>query len=99
MTYTLKIELTDDTKPESSAPSGKNGILPPDPEGMNDSRADWARYALVAFMSQTGAAYQDAATDLICDLMHLADRDGPNFERSLEKARMHYSAETQDVEE
>jgi Zn ribbon nucleic-acid-binding protein len=68
--------------------------LPPDPEGMNDFRADWAEYALAAFVSQTGADYADAVTDLLCDLMHLADREGTDFAADLERARMHYAAET-----
>lgn len=69
--------------------------LPPDPEGMNDFRAEWADYALTAFVSQTGADYADGVTDLLCDLMHLADREGTDFAADLERARMHYEAETQ----
>lgn len=69
--------------------------LPPDPDGFNDSRAEWAGYALVAFMSQTGSDAGDAVTDLLCNLMHLADREGTHFAADLERARMHYEAETQ----
>ncbi len=68
--------------------------LPPDPEGMNDSRAEWAGYALAAFVSQTGTDVGDAVTDLLCDLMHLADRTGTDFTADLERARLHYAAET-----
>lgn len=69
-------------------------ILPPDPDDMNDSRAEWAGYALAAFIDQTGAAREDAVSDLICDLMHLADRTGISFAADLERARCHYEAET-----
>lgn len=68
--------------------------LPPDPEGMNDSRAEWAGYALAAFITQTGTDAGDAVTDLLCDLMHLADRTGTDFATDLDRARRHYDAET-----
>lgn len=68
--------------------------LPPDPEGMNDSRAEWAGHALAAFISQTGTDAGDAVTDLLCDLMHLADRSGTDFVADLDRARSHYAAET-----
>lgn len=68
---------------------------PSDSEGLNDSRAEWAVYALEAFISQTGADRESAMTDLLCDLMHLSDRDGSNFADDLERARMHYACETQ----
>jgi hypothetical protein len=68
--------------------------LPPDPEGMNDRRAEWAGCALDAFMSQTGTDTESAVTDLLCDLMHLADRSGTDFEGDLARARMHYTSET-----
>lgn len=68
--------------------------LPPDPEGMNDRRAEWAGHALAAFMSQTGTDYDSGTADLLCDLMHLADRDGTDFDADLARARMHYACET-----
>ncbi len=68
--------------------------LPPDPEGMNDTRAEWAGYALTALMSQTGTDTDSAVTDLLCNLMHLADRETTNFSADLERARTHYEAET-----
>ncbi len=34
--------------------------LPPDPENMNDSRAEWAGLALSTFMQRTGADQEDA---------------------------------------
>ena len=68
--------------------------LPPDPERKNDSRSEWAGHALAAFMSQTGADAGSAVTDLLCDLMHLADRTGTDFDADLARARMHYACET-----
>jgi hypothetical protein len=68
--------------------------LPPDPENMNDARAHWALAALHAFHTATGVDEEDALPDLLCDLMHLADRKGWDFDPELERARMHYEAET-----
>jgi hypothetical protein len=61
---------------------------------MNDRRAEWAGCALAAFVSQTGTDSDSAVTDLLCDLMHLADRAGTDFAADLERARRHYDAET-----
>lgn len=71
--------------------------LPADPEGMNDDRAEWALEALARFMQITGTDREDAVSDLLCDLMHLADREGgETFARSLERAQLHYDEETFD---
>jgi hypothetical protein len=68
--------------------------IPPDPERMNDERAEWASSALAAFMSQTGTDREDAVADLLCDLMHWCDRNGQGFGRELARAQDHYAAET-----
>jgi len=68
--------------------------LPPDPEDMNGKRARWAEIALIAFQRETGTDDEDATADLLCDLMHLADRRGWNFDIELERAQAHYEAET-----
>src|SRR5690606_33063763 len=68
--------------------------LPSDPEGLNDNRAEWAIYALEAYMSHTCADRDSAITDLLCDLMHLTDRMGPHVQVELDRARMHYSSES-----
>lgn len=68
--------------------------VPPDPEGMNDRRASWAGKALAAFQEVTGADEEDALADLLCDLMHLADRAPYDFDAALTRARDHYAAET-----
>ena len=52
--------------------------LPPDPDGKNNDRAAWAKVALDAFMKETGTDLEDALCDLLCDLMHLSDREPLN---------------------
>ena len=47
---------------------------------MNQSRAGWARKAVEAFGSITGAdLYEEAIGDLICDVGHLCDQEGLDF--------------------
>jgi hypothetical protein len=69
--------------------------LPPDPEGKNDDRAEWAAAALRQFQRTTGTDYEDALGDLLCDLMHWSDRHNFDFELALDRARGHYQAETE----
>jgi hypothetical protein len=78
----------------NSATQGSRIPLPPDIDGMNDDRAQWAKAALKAFIDQTGVDYEDALADLLADLMHLADREPFDFESDLDRAREHYAAET-----
>jgi hypothetical protein len=68
--------------------------LPPDPEGMNDKRAEWAAQALAAFIERTNTDEQDAVCDLLADLIHWCDRHGIAFDDQLARARYHYDAET-----
>ena len=68
--------------------------LPPDPEGMNGCRAEWAGQAIAAFTLATGTDREDALADLLADLMHWADRNGVSFADELGRARNHYGAET-----
>lgn len=68
--------------------------LPPDPDNMNVARARFAEVALDAFIRETGTDAPDAMSDLLCDLMHLADRAPESFAVSLKRARRHYAAET-----
>jgi hypothetical protein len=77
-------ELKDFRKPE----------LPADPEGMNDKRASLAGTALAVFMSETGTDEEDAVGDFLADLMHWCDRHNYDFDAALERARVHYDAET-----
>lgn len=74
-------------------------VLPADPEGMNDDRAEWAQNALDAFASVTSmdTAGEDAETiltDLLADLMHWSDRNGVKFSNVLACAQSHYCEET-----
>ncbi len=65
---------------------------------MNSLRAEWARRAVGTLQGDTGLTEADgletAITDLLCDLMHLCDQGGLEFERGLSMARMHYISET-----
>jgi hypothetical protein len=67
--------------------------LPPDPENRNDERARWATAALRAFHNETGVDEEDALADLLCDLMHSADREDWDFAVELERAQANYQAE------
>lgn len=68
--------------------------IPPDPENMNDDRAEWARKAMETFRSVTGADAEDSMSDLLCNLMHMADRDGIDFEDVMCRATRSYVDET-----
>lgn len=76
--------------------------LPPDPEGMNDVRAEWADQAMRRFAEQTNQDMEfeadDILGDLLCDLMHWCDRNGVRFESYLNRAESHYEEETQEEE-
>ena len=76
-----------DDKPESN--------LPPDPDGMNADRAEWAHRAVLAFETATGTDREDALCDLLADLMHWCNVYGQDFDHELGRARMHYEAETE----
>lgn len=69
--------------------------LPPDPEGMNDQRAEWAEDCLSHFMGLTNCEREEAPGDLIANIMHWCDRNGMEFDSVVTGARMHYEAETQ----
>lgn len=58
-----------------------------------------AAVALDAFRHHTGAEPEDAASDLLADLMHWCDRHGASFSIELRRARSHYAAETGDLDE
>lgn len=68
--------------------------LPPDPDEMNDARAEWAGAAVEAFQQQTGTDLPDALCDLLGDLMHWCDRNGQHFNAELSRAIGHYREET-----
>lgn len=73
-------------------------IVPPDPEGMNGARAQWAHVAIRQFQMETGTDLQDALCDLLGDLMHFADRHGFDFAHELQRGLDHYEAETMAID-
>lgn len=74
-------------------------LLPADPDDLNDERADWAARALDTFIAATRTDPEDALCDLLCDLMHWADRNAgafaSDFASDLRRAETHYAAETE----
>ena len=69
--------------------------LPPDPDGLNESRAGWASLALDAFQNTTGCEFAHMLPDLLDDLMHWCDRTGVSFDASLRQAQAAYAEETE----
>ena len=76
-----------------------NRPIPPDPEEMNDMRAEWAASALNQFIAITGAERADALMDLLCDLRHWCDRNNTSFGREYDRALRHYKEETRVLED
>lgn len=70
--------------------------LPPDPDGKNNDRAQWAEAAISAFEAETGTDRADALADLLADLMHWCDRTGDSFDVAIKRAKRNYKDETQD---
>ena len=68
--------------------------LPPDPEGMNETRAGWADDCIALFMGATRTDREDALSDLLCNMMHWCDRNNQSFDKELERANLHYDEET-----
>lgn len=68
--------------------------LPPDPERHNAKAARWAGTAVQTFIDETHTDKEDALKDLLCDLMHWADRNRFNFDAELLNARAYYADET-----
>ena len=62
----------------------------------NAERAASADAALEAYMSRTSCDCEDCLADLLCDLMHWADKCGMGFEGELYRARCHYAAESRE---
>lgn len=83
------------TNAEPKSQVERVGVLPPDPDGMNERRAGWAVVALYGFASVTGCDPDgEAPGDLIADLIHWCDRNGQDFGRVLAHAVYHYRCET-----
>lgn len=77
--------------------ASKMRILPPDPEDMNDERAEWAEEAVNRFVNTTGTDRSDALADMLSDIMHWCDRNHTDFDKELERARSYYAEETDDI--
>jgi len=45
-------------------------------------------------MARTGTDLEDSLGDLLCDLMHWADRNDSDFDTALDGARANYTEET-----
>jgi DNA mismatch endonuclease (patch repair protein) len=80
--------------------------VPPDPESMNNNRADWARDILDHFEQYGERVSVDLSTqqqrevtlqnlsDLIADLGHFCDRNGLWMHEAIQIASKHYGEET-----
>lgn len=65
---------------------------------MNLARAGWAMKAVETFAAETGLDLEAdgldvAISDLLCDILHLCQRDGIDIERAADAAYMHFEAE------
>ena len=81
----------------------RKGRIRPEDDGrdQNVRRAAWAREAVAAFQNETGQDDSDGLdtllTDLLCDLLHLCDQEGLEFQSILLLAKTHYDAEARDA--
>ena len=73
--------------------------LPPDPDGQNGDRSDWADAAIQAFRAMCGTDPEDAVADLLVDMRHYCDRHGYNWIAEYDRSQMHYEAETRSDEQ
>ena len=64
----------------------------------NAERAASADAALLAYMSRTRCGCEDCLADLLCDLMHWADKCRFSFAEELCRAHSNHAAETADEE-
>jgi hypothetical protein len=64
----------------------------------NAARVASADAALLAYRTRTRCDAEDSLGDLLCDLMHWADKYGFAFNEAFERAHNHYHAERTDGE-
>jgi RNA:NAD 2'-phosphotransferase (TPT1/KptA family) len=64
----------------------------------NANRAASADAALVAYMFRTSCDCEDCLADLLCDLMHWADKCRFSFAEQLYRARYQYSVQMAEEE-
>lgn len=72
----------------------KKDNLPPDPEKMNEHRANRANSMMQEFWHSTDDVPEQPFAEILCDFMHWADRNGVHFADSLARARVYYALET-----
>ncbi len=74
--------------------------LPPDPDGANDLRAEFAQAAIDKHGEVTGATAAGDADcnfdDLLCNLFHWCDRNGRDMAQAMLAARRCYKEEITD---
>lgn len=64
----------------------------------NAERAASADAALMAYMSRTSCDCEDCLADLLCDLMHWADKADLSFAEAFRPAHFYYRVEVADRE-
>ena len=65
----------------------------------NEDRANWAQKSLALFSDLTGEDNpQEAISDLICDLHHLADREEVDWDLAMRCADGNYQDEAKGLE-
>ena len=67
-----------------------------DPENMNDEREEWGADLLCRLEELTGTEPEDALSDALGYLMHVAHSRGQNFGKELNRACYHFTAETRE---
>ena len=102
-TYALRVRIletdgegmtTSDAQGCADAEDQMKRALPADPDDQNDSRADSAAHAVLAFADATGTDADCAIEDLLCNLRHLTDRiGGKDFAYIVACAMANYSME------
>ncbi|QBP30557.1 hypothetical protein SEA_CHARM_76 [Mycobacterium phage Charm] len=96
---TLKIEDFDDLDQLADIPHTPGGFtsrgsFPNDPEKRNNCNVIWAAKALQAYVNVIGRdEIETSISDLLGDLMHLADAAGVDFDELLNKAEWAYGEE------
>lgn len=68
--------------------------LPPDPDGLNESRAKRAAGALQVYQRVASTDDESLLYDLLVDLRHWADRNGTDFDETVAKSKESYVEET-----
>lgn len=92
---TLEIERADDNDQLQGPKWVYFATIPPNQDGDNDGRAEWAEAAIATYRSITGSERDTAIADFLCNLRHACDRQGLDWDRELRVGMQHYKAETE----